>query len=457
MKTIKNSYKSYRPEGKSIVDRIYRGWVKILRFFCLLSLALVVLSGFLKAEGYYGQASDIFQVGAGARAMAMGSAFTGLADDASAPYYNPAGLAFLDEHQVMAMHAPLMMDTNLNYIASAHPLGDKWGSLALSDVLLLSNKFETRDAGNKLTGSDEELRNNVIFASYAHKLPKNLAAGLNLKIIQQKIAGYSGTTMGLDLGFIYRPSSLFSLGVALENFNSPSMTLDTSADQYRPVKKAGVASEVFKEKVTLTVDAFQVAQENTQYAAGIEYTASKLFQFRAGYNGNRSYTFGLGVKINPFRVDYAFSNTDIGAFNKVSFTWAWHNIYKTEIDPPVKEGRAVYPLSGFENQVAFKTATPNHTVARWSLVIKNAEGQEVRTLEADLRPPEVISWDAKNQVGEPVVAGKYTYIFDVKYKNGKEWVINGDIDMALPNNKLKDVIDMNLDINGARAMEEDLK
>ena len=55
-----------------------------------------------QASATYGQASDIENIGAGARSMAMGGAFTGLSDDASAPYYNPAGLAFLDEHQAVS-------------------------------------------------------------------------------------------------------------------------------------------------------------------------------------------------------------------------------------------------------------------------------------------------------------------------------------------------------------------
>jgi len=444
---------------KSIFNYLYRKWAEIIfRIVCLLSLTLVFgLGGRVSANDSFGQASDIFHVGAGARAMGMGGAFGGLADDASAPYYNPSGLAYLDEHQLMAMHAPLMMDSNLNYLATANPFGDKWGTVALSDILLLSNKFEVRDQYNNVMDSNGDTRHNVIMGSYAHKLPMNFAGGINLKLIQQKVVGFSDRALGMDLGFMFRPSARLSVGYTMENINSPSLTLDSSPDKYRAMNRLGFASEVFKDKLTLTVDAIKVSQEKAIYAAGLEFSPTKLFQIRTGYNANRSYTFGLGIKINAFRVDYAFSDTDLGAFNKVSFTWAWHNIYKTELEPPMKEGRAVYPLTGFENQVAFKTVVPSQTVARWTLTIKNSEGQEVRKLEADLRPPEVIAWDAKNAVGEPLVGGKYTYTFDVKYKNGKEWVVNGDVSLDMPDNKMKEVIDMNLDINGARASEEELK
>src|SRR4051812_23561970 len=102
----------------------------------LLTLATLALNSFLAdlaQAASYGEASDLFTIGAGARSMAMGGAFTAVADDASAPYFNPAGLAYLDEHQLMVMHAPLYFDSSYNYLSSANPFGDKWGTLALSD------------------------------------------------------------------------------------------------------------------------------------------------------------------------------------------------------------------------------------------------------------------------------------------------------------------------------------
>jgi hypothetical protein len=357
----------------------------------------------------------------------------------------------------MAMHAPLFLDSNYNYIASANPLGDKLGTVALSDAMLSSEKFVVRDVNNSITDSNGSLRNNALFASYAHKLPYNLSAGTNLKFIQNKIVGYSGSAMGVDLGLMWTRSPILRVGLALANMNSPKVKLDTDEDVFRPITRVGVALQVYQDKVLLSVDMTKVNQGDSQYAAGIEFTPHKLFSLRGGYNANRSYTFGMGVKLNAFRVDYAFSDTDLGAFNKVSFTWAWHNIYKTELEPPMKEGRAIYPLSGFTNEVAFRTAVPDHVVARWILNVRNSEGKDVRKLGADLRPPEIVKWDAKNEVGEPVVDGKYTYTFTVDYKNGKTWTESGDIDLALPKNQQDGDVNMDLKLNGTKSSEEEMK
>jgi hypothetical protein len=273
-------------------------------------------------------------------------------------------------------------------------------------------------------------------------------------MIQQKIVGMSDNALGLDFGVMFRPSRLFSAGFAYANVNEPSVKLDSDKNVFRAVSRLGLASEVFPNKLTLTADIIKPAGEDKMLAAGAEFTPVPLMTLRTGFNANRSYTLGLGLNLKPFRLDYAFSDTDLGVFNKVSITWAWHNIYKTDIEPPTKEGHAVYPLKGFENQVVFKTDVPNQFVAKWSLQINDSEGKTVRTLESDLRPPEQIVWDAKNSVGEPVVAGIYRYQFTVDYKNGKRWTNIGNIDLALPNHKINEVIDMSLQLNGAKAGEQ---
>ncbi len=422
-----------------------------------IALVLTLVAGTFENQAWaassYGQASDLFNVGAGARSMAMGGAFTGLADDASAPYFNPAGLAFLDEHQLMVMHAPLFIDTSYNYIASANPLGDRLGALALSDAMLLSDGFQLRDTNNQLLDENGSLNNNAILGSYARKITQKLAVGGNAKFIQQKVAGFSDSTLGMDAGVLYKPAPVISMGLFLGNFNSPSIKLQTSEDIYRPITRFGLASEIFKGRLVLTADMTKVSQQDNLFAAGAELAANRFFSIRTGFNANRSYTLGMGLNMKKLRVDYAFSNTDIGQFNKVSLTYAWANIYKTDIEPPMKEGRAIYPLSGFENQVVFKTSVPSHSVAKWTLDITDAEGKQVRRLEGDLHPPAEINWDAKNNIGAPTVDGTYNYHFTVNYKNGKRWENEGNLKLALPDHERKEVIDMSLELNGAKEGE----
>ena len=63
---------------------------------------LLCASSVARADKYTG---EFLKLGVGARALGMGGAFAGLADDASAAYWNPAGLAYLKTNQFMPTHS----------------------------------------------------------------------------------------------------------------------------------------------------------------------------------------------------------------------------------------------------------------------------------------------------------------------------------------------------------------
>ena len=72
-----------------------------------------------------GQPGAFLQYGVGARALAMGGAFYAVADDATAAYWNPAGLAYLQRKEVTTMQAALYEQTSFNYMGYAHPTTTK--------------------------------------------------------------------------------------------------------------------------------------------------------------------------------------------------------------------------------------------------------------------------------------------------------------------------------------------
>ncbi len=84
--------------------------------------AILILTTFAFAAGDYGTPGEFLNWGAGARALGMGRAFTGLADDVAAIYYNPAGLAQQNPFQISLMHVTLFYDTMYDFAAASYPV-----------------------------------------------------------------------------------------------------------------------------------------------------------------------------------------------------------------------------------------------------------------------------------------------------------------------------------------------
>ena len=86
----------------------------------------------------------MFILGAGPRALGMGGAFAGIADDVSASYWNPAGLSLLEHRELGVMHVTLYEETVYDYAAAAWPILDL-GTIAVSGIRLGSTGIEFRD------------------------------------------------------------------------------------------------------------------------------------------------------------------------------------------------------------------------------------------------------------------------------------------------------------------------
>jgi len=80
----------------------HANWMVIAVMAATLLLALAPAAALAAAEDPVGTAA-LFDVGMGARALGMGGAFVAVANDANALYYNPAGLALIEDHDVTSM------------------------------------------------------------------------------------------------------------------------------------------------------------------------------------------------------------------------------------------------------------------------------------------------------------------------------------------------------------------
>ena len=224
---------------------------------------------------FYGLPDDVMTVGVGARAISMGGAFTAVADDATAPYYNPAGLALIKAYDVQFMYAPLLYDTTLNYIGVVLPAAP-WVTFGVGAVLLGSGGFEQRDASNNVLGTSSVYDNLYLFSA-GTRIDKYYI-GMTAKMINENVVGYQGSALGLDLGAMTDVYPWLRVGSTLQNINRPAIRLIDTADVY-PVRwniagKALLPGNIFS----------LVAQVGTNfsqfdYQGGGELALGKKFRF----------------------------------------------------------------------------------------------------------------------------------------------------------------------------------
>lgn len=267
----------------------------------------------------YGPNSASLTIGAGARATGLGGAFTALADDATAGYWNPAGLGQMNLYLYGAamQYVYLPNDAFGSYLAYAFQL-PTIGSFALSWTNVTIGSIQKRDAAGQ-PGESFTTYENVIYLSYGRKsfdLLKGLYLGASLKLLQQHLGQTTGLGHGLDVGMIWQPILYLdhTIGLAVQNIYQPLYWQEGSAgSDLTPTKiKAGTALKFFASEeavyfnhLILTIDIDIALNDVMDYHAGVEYWQVRQLAIRAGVN-SRELTAGASYRPKHYQLDYAF-------------------------------------------------------------------------------------------------------------------------------------------------------
>lgn len=262
----------------------------------------------------------------GAKSVAMGGAYTALADDADGVLVNPAGLSMIKERQIVAtmsaLYVGLSDDSFIshNILGYAHRqekvgvLGIAWkrlgaGGLYSENVLALSF---ARAFSFYLTGKEENRRKNISVGTTLSLMNWDSAPtmGADGRIIED-LPGWQG--FGFDMGVVISPAENISVAVALQNLNKPNIAsseLSQVEEKLPMVARMGVAA--IGETVTWAIDMIlregQIdlrmgAEKRVYNGALLLRTGCSLENLAWGTN----FTLGAGYKpSNSLRIDYAF-------------------------------------------------------------------------------------------------------------------------------------------------------
>lgn len=309
-------------------------------FYVALFISLLTSSNFSQTViGKY--AGEFLAIGVGGRPLGMGGAFTALANDVTAGYYNPAGLAHLNYPQILLMHDERFGNlVNYNYAAVAIPYG-KDMSFGLSVIRLgIDGIPDTRNAlvdenGNPINDINnpsaridyskvKEFSNQdwAFLLSYSKRHSEKFYYGANVKVIRRDLAEYNATGIGFDIGALYMPTQRLFLGANIQDVTTTLVAWNTGRNELiSPTLKVGGAYllNFLGGNVYPAID-LDIRFENRKYASqfnigpvsfdphfGIEYSYKNVVAVRGGYNDVKQFTIGAGIKLPKLNIDYSFA------------------------------------------------------------------------------------------------------------------------------------------------------
>jgi hypothetical protein len=237
----------------------------------------------------------------------MSNAFVAIANDVWAAYYNPAGLAGIQDYQTgFAYQKPY----NYSFFTSVFgstiiPISTKYGAAGVS-----FESFGVKYKGNTL--------NQEYVATLSHgfyllnDIHTSLSVGYNLKYyhmdLGESIGGIelgSGGTFGLDVGVQASIYKRTYLGLYVYNINTPKLGVDTAQDLPRRVV-IGAAYRPYS-GLTTAISMNKSIGYETEIEGGFEFAIIKMLDLRLGASSNPNrFTAGLGIKLEGFQFDYGF-------------------------------------------------------------------------------------------------------------------------------------------------------
>lgn len=299
-----------------------------LRSLVLVAALLALAGGTAFAFGSKGTSGAPFlKIGPGARPAAMGEAFSAVADDVHAIYYNPAGLSRIGTWEFSGMHTQYFQSIDYNFIAMAVPVEKlvkrstgTWsaykGSVGLAVYNLSISDIERR--GN--TDVDEPIGtfdadDTAIALSYGRKLNAKLSLGGAAKFIRQTLDGRHATAFAADLGALYSYHERLDLAGGVRNMGS-SPKFVSQSDPLPLTGYLGAAYDL-DEKLTLSMDVGMPRDRGPTVGMGLEYSRA-VFEdargaFRAGYltrntggDGLGGVSAGVGLRMRRMGFDFAW-------------------------------------------------------------------------------------------------------------------------------------------------------
>jgi len=295
-------------------------------------------------------AANFLEVPVGASAVGIGGAFVSIANDASALFWNSAGIANLDRNELILNHIDWIGGTKHDFAGIVINL-QNYGNLGISFTSLSMDDMIVRTV-EKPDGTGELFNAHDISMgiTYSRALTDRFSIGFTVKYIQQSIWHMNATAFAIDIGTLFKTDLLGGLviGASLSNFGTP-MTLQGRDARYfirvddsklgsnesiptniemdtwelPLVFRIGVSTNIYQSPTNSFLIAVDAVHPNNNFPSvniGSQFSFMDYFFLRIGYNelflqdAEGGLTFGVGLNSKMLfseaiaSFDYAYRN-----------------------------------------------------------------------------------------------------------------------------------------------------
>ena len=291
--------------------------------------------------------AQFLKIGVGGRATAMGDAFVAVANDASALYWNPAGMAQMKKNQVIVAHNEWLVDISHEFLGATYRLssndviGVSLTALHMDDMEVTT---ETEPFG---TGQYFSFGDVAISFSYARKMTEQFSFGATVRYMEETLAELKMRGVMVDFGTYYWTglgSTRFA--VTISNFGNElapdgDVVLFGDREQsewqsFSPptMFRFGLAMEPYQNdqhRLTTSVQLNHPNDNGENVSLGAEYAWKEIFFARGGYKINvegQGLTLGAGLHIpishSDVTVDYAYADfAELGSAHRFSLLFGF--------------------------------------------------------------------------------------------------------------------------------------
>lgn len=336
---------------------------RVIFLICLFSLPLLAQKPIRVGT----TAAEFLSIGYGPAGCAMGDAYTSVVNDVTGVYWNPAGLAFMQQGQATFNYQPWIVDIN-TFLVGAGIVIPNAGTIAISAIGVDYGEMDVTTVSEQDgTGEKFTVKDYAFNLSYGRKLAQWFAFGATAKYVTSTIWHETASAMAFDLGVIINtpffspnddPSKGLNIGMSLSNYGTPlkyngldllrsydispseagnyqdtKVKYETDAWELPLIFRLGFSMtpiSLTHHELMIAVDALHVNNNNETVNVGLQYMLyvpglGKLF-LRGGYralfleDSEFGPTFGVGISkqyMNNRNVLIDFAYRDVGLLGVV--------------------------------------------------------------------------------------------------------------------------------------------